>query len=374
MDQAQLKRIETIRNFVANLNSQFIPSKTQTQIDIHRYLVSDPIIIKYWIPVFTHITANPSNGKNYEMLEYLGDSVLDGAFDELLVSKMPVGSESTFTNIHNIYTGNEYLSKVCEELKLDTLLDIKGARDISYYIKADLVEAYVGALYSAGNEIRIGNVPAFGFGYTLVLFFVKYVFGEIDFTTQDGRGAPETNVEQYFTRFGLKTPKIETRTEGKIIISEIYLSDEQIAFLAAAGVKISTGSDKLLIGVGKSREKKISKSKAFEDAYEYLDKLGVNPKWAEDLKNKKEMSSVPPDVFNKALIKASKVGYATMFFYMPNKTSNVDGFVMMLVGVFPDGTRDTLLAKYYEYNDRKSTTSELTAARIDVITEYANTP
>lgn len=367
MDQALVKRLTELQAFVFNLNSKFISSQY-----INTQLVTPDMLIKFWNPVFTHITANPSNGQNYELLEYVGDSILDGEFAEFLSNKLPTGSELLFTEISNAYTKNEYLSKVSDSLGMPSLLLTKGMEEIDARIKADLVEAYIGALVKSGNSIPIGDKISRGLGYSLSANFVNYIFGSIELDIDKGRGAPKTNVEQIFTRFGVGKPEASTRKEGSMMISEVYLKESQLDFLVSARIKISSDKRQLLIGTGKAREKGPAEAQAFENALNYLDGLGVNPRWADDLKNAKEMGAIPREIRDRAFNKAKKNGYVSMYFMAPGKASTPDGFTMMLIGVYENGTRDTLLAKYYPLGViRGSSSAENAKARLDIITEYS---
>ena len=373
ISQEQIARLNKVREFVWNLNTKFIINNTPTNQYINEQLVTPEMVLKYWMPAFTHVTAEPSNGKNYETLEYFGDSVLDCEFAELLSEKMPEGSELLYTEITNAYTKNEYLSKVSDSLGMPSIILTKGMNEIDDRIKADLVEAFIGALVKAGNNININGKITRGFGYALASNFVNYIFGSLDLDVDKGRGAPKTNVEQIFTRFKIVKPEATFHREGGMMVAEIYLNEDQINFLITAKIKIPGNTKKLLIGTGRAREKNPAEASAFENALNYLDSIGANPKWAEDLKNAKEMNSIPKETRDKAFAKATRAGFVSMYFMVPPKTNSPDGFTMLLIGVYADGTRDTLLGKYYPLESNRGTTSaEYAKARSDIIAEYAS--
>jgi len=368
IDQAAiLQRYAKVQKFVHGLCSNFITNETL----LNAIVTEDPnngyfMLSKYWNPAFTHVTANPSNGKNNEVLENVGDSILDGQFTIFLTRRLPEGSELMFTELGNTYTGNEYLAGRCDELGLASILLTQGVPEPTEGMKADVVEAFIGALVMSGNAL------ADGLGSALAYEFVVYMFKDVQIDVLKGEGAPRTKVEQIFTRFGYNPPPVEYTKQAGVGTASVYLLGDHINFLQTAQFNIPS-SNKLLIGSSQDKDKDKAKTKAFESALRYLRERGVTPAWAEDLKNAKEMSA--PEVrryLPAALKRAGDAGFVSMYFSAPGKASTEEGFTILLVGVLEDGTRDTLHAKYFTYSEnRRSDSKERELARAVVIREYA---
>lgn len=361
-----LKRYTEIRDFVLSVCSNFITNEKVLNALVIENDTTARMLSNFWVPAFTHITANPSNGRNNEVLENVGDSILDGQFSIFLTRRLPQGSELLYTELGNVYTSNEYLSGICDSLGMAAFLAFRGPPAPTEGMKADLIEAFVGALVMSGNALTDG------LGSALAYEFVVFLYKDVELDLLKGEGASKTKVEQLFTRFGYNPPKGEYDRRGNVGVASVYLTAEHINFLQAAQFNFPT-SDKLLIGTAQDKDKDKAVAMAFEQALNYLRSKGVTPTWAANLKNDKEMSD--PSVkqyLPAAMRRASEGGFVSMYFLAPGKASTSDGFTILLVGVRDDGTRDTLHAKYFEYGlNRQSDSRERALARPQVIKEYA---
>lgn len=365
MAQERLARLYAVRAFVHELNSKFIKNE-QVAARLVQEDKESRMLTTFWDPAFTHITANPSNGMNNEVLENVGDSILDGQFTIYLTRRLPKGTELMYTEMGNVYTGNEYLAARSDELGLPKLLATRGVPEPTEGMKADVLEAYIGALVMAGNKI------VDGLGSSLAYEFVAFLFDGVELDILKGEGAPGTKVEQMFTRFGMPPPIVEYGRKGSLGVSYIYLNEKHIQFLQYERFDFPT-SDKLLIGEGSDKDKDRATAKAYENALRSLMEKGVTPAWAVNLKNTKEMSAPEvKDYVDAASQRAAKDGIVSMYFSAPGKASTADGFTILLVGVMVDGTRNTLHAKYFTYGpNRQKESRERKIARGVVIREYA---
>lgn len=362
-----IRRYTIVQTFVRDLCSKFITN----EIVVNALVTEDHskgiyMISKYWNPAFTHVTANPSNGQNNEVLENVGDAILDGQFTIFLTRRLPQGSELLYTELGNVYTGNEYLAGICDNLNLASILEMRGIQTPTEGMRADVVEAFIGALVMAGNAITDG------LGSALAYDFVVFLFGNVEMDILRGDGAPRTKVEQIFTRFGMPNPSVEYYRQGNVGVASVYLRAEHINFLQHAQFNIPS-SEKLLIGTANDKDKDKAQTKAFANALRFLRDKGVTPAWAEDMKNAKEMSAPGVKRYVPAALKrAGEAGFVSMYFFAPSKASSTEGFTILLVGVREDGTRDTLHAKYFTYGPhRQSDSQERELARPVVIKEYA---
>ena len=94
------------------------------------------------------LTHCSKSTKNYERLEFLGDSILDFVVGEYFF-KITDKKEGELTVLRSRFISEQYLSKVFDELELDKDVIVgksyKGA--ISKAIKADIIEAIIAGIY-----------------------------------------------------------------------------------------------------------------------------------------------------------------------------------------------------------------------------------
>jgi len=126
------------------------------KIDVNFSLFSSHEVL--FIEAFTHrssVNENSENSHN-ERLEFLGDAILELVTTEFLFTNFPDKSEGDLTNMRSALVKKENLAVVARKLNLGKLLimsrgeERSGGREKDYLL-ANLVEAFIGALYKAGK-------------------------------------------------------------------------------------------------------------------------------------------------------------------------------------------------------------------------------
>ena len=94
------------------------------------------------------LTHSSLSEKNYERLEFLGDSILDFVVGEYFFQKCN-DSEGKLTVLRSHYVSENYLSSIFDKLKIAQYVRLGKSYqgEISKAIKADIVEALIGAIY-----------------------------------------------------------------------------------------------------------------------------------------------------------------------------------------------------------------------------------
>lgn len=113
--------------------------------------------------VETALTHRSLGAKNYERLEFLGDSVLGFTISAYLYKKFPGLSEGELTRLRASLVRKESLAKLARELELGPCLKLGGGelksgghdRDS---ILADTMEALFGAIYIDGGMDVVSRV------------------------------------------------------------------------------------------------------------------------------------------------------------------------------------------------------------------------
>lgn len=110
----------------------------------------------YLIQAFTHKSIDKSPRKNYERLEFLGDSVLDLIISEELIKEFPEGDEGLLTERRASLVQKSYLAKIGKLLNLMNSLRINQNVDlkiekIAEKQLANVFESLLGALFLDGG-------------------------------------------------------------------------------------------------------------------------------------------------------------------------------------------------------------------------------
>ena len=93
-------------------------------------------------------STKSTNKKNYERLEFLGDSVLGTIISCHLFQTYPNENEGFLTQMKSKIVNRKNLNKLGEDLKLSNLLQVDTSKIIlSENISGNLLEALIGAIY-----------------------------------------------------------------------------------------------------------------------------------------------------------------------------------------------------------------------------------
>ena len=93
-------------------------------------------------------STKSTNKKNYERLEFLGDSVLGTIISCHLFQTYPNENEGFLTQMKSKIVNRKNLNKLGEDLKLSNLLQVDKSQIIlSENISGNLLEALIGAIY-----------------------------------------------------------------------------------------------------------------------------------------------------------------------------------------------------------------------------------
>lgn len=103
--------------------------------------------INLYREAFSLKTGGSKELKNYERLEFLGDSVLGAIISCHLFSTYPQANEGYLTQMKSKIVNRKNLNKLGEELGLIDILQTETPSTLSENIAGNLFEALIGALY-----------------------------------------------------------------------------------------------------------------------------------------------------------------------------------------------------------------------------------
>ncbi|NQY51425.1 MAG: ribonuclease III [Piscirickettsiaceae bacterium] len=184
------------------------------------------------------LTHSSVGVNNNELLEYLGDAILNFIITEDLFNRFPHTNEGKLSQLRASLVKGETLSKIAKELNLGEVL-ILGQGEINNggfrreSILANAMEAIFGAIYLDGG-LEFVKVPI------LKLFNERLNTININQTTKD----PKTRLQEL----------LQSRKHPLPIytIKEIRIDKQQLIFEASCQVPVL---DKAIIGRGSSHRK-----------------------------------------------------------------------------------------------------------------------
>ena len=112
----------------------------------------EPKNMEIYLKAFTHTSAVRRTSESYELLEFLGDSIILVHVVSMLVQLYPASRVGLLSKAKSQIVSGETLSNIAFDLKLDKYIRIdpsisKSGKNISPGIMADILEAFVGAIY-----------------------------------------------------------------------------------------------------------------------------------------------------------------------------------------------------------------------------------
>lgn len=107
---------------------------------------------------FTHASADKNALKNYQSLEFLGDSLLDFIVAKRLMEINPDAHEGALTKNRAAIVSKEPLADEIDRLDLARFLIVGKGENLDYIsaqskIKSDIFESIIGAIYLDSNSI-----------------------------------------------------------------------------------------------------------------------------------------------------------------------------------------------------------------------------
>tara|TARA_B100000424_G_scaffold41383_2_gene27968 strand:- start:1541 stop:2254 length:714 start_codon:yes stop_codon:yes gene_type:complete len=110
----------------------------------------------YLVQAFTHKSISTSPRKNYERLEFLGDTVIDIIISRELMREFPEGDEGLLTQRRAALVRKSFLAKISKMLDLIDYIKIEASvnmkiEKIAEKQQANLYEAIIGAIYLDGG-------------------------------------------------------------------------------------------------------------------------------------------------------------------------------------------------------------------------------
>ena len=156
--------INEFYEYLKELLNRFFPEKRKNMIP--KLLTSDTIK-NYWIPSFTHDSANPNRKENYQTVETIGDVSLGFCFISYMTNKIPTANQEDLSNLKQKYMSKPFQAKLGKEMKLTEWMIVCGVPKDRMDFNEDLVEALFGTierlLFQKCNDLGLGSSVCYNF-------------------------------------------------------------------------------------------------------------------------------------------------------------------------------------------------------------------
>lgn len=108
---------------------------------------------EYLKDAFTHCSCDHQH--SYEVLEFLGDAIIDFVVSEHLYHKYPNYRQGDLSSLKNAYVSGENLGIILEQLNLESFIQSADNQNIvNQSVRADVYESLVAAIYLS-NDVAI---------------------------------------------------------------------------------------------------------------------------------------------------------------------------------------------------------------------------
>jgi len=336
-DIEQIKWLQGLQSFLNDTLRPIIKDQSTRNL----YLNMNAMVI--WARAFTHETYSPTD--NYEDLEYFGDAILKAVFAKYLMKRFPTFHKSEYTELNVAYMSKIMQAQLSRKLGFGPYIRIKGLDRAILNLETDVFESFFGALDAVSDMIT----PGLGFAncYNMII----HIFSDVDMDEKKARGAVKTRVIQIFSRFGLPKPEeISDETLRFTAKFAVVLPQESINFLRTYSVNIENPT----IGYAEAPTKAEAEYEAYTRADELLSSYGVTTEWAEEAKQQRDFSDpLVAQYVPAASSRLQREGFASMYLFIPRKTSTPKGAVVQLVGVRPNGQHEVISYTYSTDKDNR---------------------
>lgn len=342
--------------------------------------LEEPFLSHLWERAFIDETVHAE--KNYELLEFYGDTVFGYAVGRYLYihysSDLDMASSATFTNISNYVEGGEYMEEMAINLNMIKWVNIRNTEiNITRKVRSNLIESFFGALDFVTRGVKnkyykeTGCDFIFGpeAGYRFLENYFKIFPLDLE-KSQIGRS------KGFFTdrlpgTFGIKGSigfiKINNNPEYKFFINEdaIRLLSENI------------GKDKEPILRSLNTNKKYISNDQNKLAYTiykevFEAQLGINENWLEEYKVGNNLETIPEPYKTKLITKV--IGgdkYVTIKFSVPNLYNTPDQRTVVMYRITGNDKGRTIKREVLDtYTGKHSSTSFPYHLRNELVKRY----
>lgn len=305
---------------------------------------TDTSAMAVWIRSATQESVEYDSDKNYEDMEFLGDSILKSTTALFLLRNVRGVHKSQATDITQNVMSREPQAVYTEMMGLQQFARTArgiGGSEMTTGVKGDLFEAFVGALVTIGDSLFEG------LGFLVANEFTKLIFSLKPIDPENSLIAPKTELEQLFKgllgRDVVDKPVLNVAPLGKKWVATITLTNQQLQFLNSHGNRSIFVHQ---IGLAEDIDQAVAEKAAYAAAAKVLRGAGFNARWSRQLKRDRELRAADSRDTYETLLKAiAPLGFTSIDFRSPGKEDTGKDKVTIMIGRRDDGIEETLYSE-----------------------------
>lgn len=209
-------------NFLKGFLPKFLPRE-----------LAEPILSAEAYKIFERAFTHPDVNRNfhYEMLEFLGDSVIKAAFSIYIFQKYPeINEPGQISILNNYFLEKEFFAGLSDKYGFTKYIRVPSNREPTIDEREDIFESFAGALQLTGDQF-IGEYV----GQMLVRRFVFMIFDNIKIDT--------SNLDKYRNYVQVLKEKFFDPKKAKMEFEKIKKSDTvMVVNILYKNTVIGTGS------------------------------------------------------------------------------------------------------------------------------------
>ncbi|SNW62896.1 Ribonuclease III [Orpheovirus IHUMI-LCC2] len=325
---------------------------------IPKFIVPDAL--QMWTPAFVHETFDLNRNNNYEVLEFLGDRVIETQFSIYLMKRFPSAGPSELTEVKSKYMSEDYQPRISDELGISSLIKVRGT-NVTNKMKEDVFESFVGALYKVTetyvDTFKAGNV---------VFNFIKMIFDNIPIDVTSSNAKPKTLLKEMMEALGVDY--VEERTNydrAGAAYYQVALTPAAMEYFTMEGIEFASP----ILGSSSKRTKNESLDDAYMQALEKIRAAGLTQEWLDHKRSdRKNLDDVDLEPYMKNFRdRLAREGYESHKIEVSRLSSTNNRKTLILVGY---KTNKQGLKESYNLIVRSS--SNLKDAKQILVRDYAN--
>ena len=326
---------EDLKHF---LRTEMLPRVTTSKDAIEKMLA--PEHFQLWERSFTDSTFDPNQEKNYEIVELLGDAVLENVYLRFINEAYPLLNESQLSELKMVHLAKQVQSQISMSLGMGKYVRTRVRLGAAIY--EDVLEAFFGTLEIVGDAAFKKSA-----GYGLCFNLAVNLYKDIPIEAAHLLANAKTLVKQAAERLriiqpGSHLPEDSVEDERGYVTFTISLPPNGITVLRNLGINIKNP----ILARNVAKTKKMAGISAYKMALNTLNEIGVTPEFIERVVNARDTTNAELKPYIDAIQTRLKLegfsSYTLTEIYKKGREGSKGSKYLQLIGVRSTGEKKVL--------------------------------
>lgn len=320
------------------LRTEMLPRVTTSKDAIEKMLA--PEHFEMWQRAFTDQTFDPNQDKNYEIVELLGDAVLENVYLRYINEAFPTLNQSQLSELRMVHLAKNVQSQISMSLGMGKYVRTRVRLGAAIY--EDVLEAFFGTLEIVGDA-AFKKCAGYGLCYNLVVSLYKDIPIEASHLLANAKTLVKQSAERLrIIQPGTHLPEDSVEDDRGYVTFTITMPPNGMTILKNLGIDIK--SPVLARTVAKT--KKMAGISAYKMALNTLNEIGVTPEFIEQIVNARDTTNSELLPYINAIQTRLKLegfsSYTLTEIYKKGREGSKGSKYLQLIGVRPTGDKKVL--------------------------------